>query len=341
MKSILSVKPFLKCHVLFSVSISLVFLQTGVLWAANRERISINDNWRFIKDDPSNQTTNLTLLQVRTGGRRGAYTTTGQSVNEALWPYILASSNDFIKDPAKKIARPETPFPADGIPYAATAFDDSSWRQLDLPHDFGIEGQFLPPGTPGSNGGSGRLPCFGQVWYRKHLELPTSDTGRQIYLDVDGAMSYAIVFVNGQLVGGWPYGYASWRLDITPFIKTGTDNVIAIRLDNPPDSSRWYPGGGIYRNVWLTKTSPVHVGHWGTYITTPEVTADSASINLQVTLDNNSKNDANVSVSTQIFLVDKEGKRIGTPAADISAMNTSVKAGDSATIIILFFSIVN
>ena len=78
-------------------------------------------------------------------------------------------------------------------------------------------------------------------------------------------MAYATVWLNGQFVGGWPYGYASWRLDLTPYIKPGADNVLAIRLDNPPDSSRWYPGGGIYRNVWLVKTAPVHVGHWGTY----------------------------------------------------------------------------
>ena len=79
------------------------------------------------------------------------------------------------------------------------------------------------------------------------------------------------VWINGHFVGGWPYGYASWRVDLTPFINFGGDNVLAIRLDNPPDSSRWYPGGGIYRNVWLVKTRPSMSAHWGTYITTPEI----------------------------------------------------------------------
>ena len=101
--------------------------------------------------------------------------------------------------------------------------------------------------------------------------MPAADQGKQFYLDVDGAMSYASVWLNGQFVGGWPYGYASWRVDLTPYVKPGADNVLAIRLDNPPDSSRWYPGGGIYRNVWLVKTAPVHVGQWGTFVTTPEV----------------------------------------------------------------------
>ena len=99
-------------------------------------------------------------------------------------------------------------------------------------------------------------------------------------------MSYASVWVNGQFAGGWPYGYASWRVDLTPFVKFGADNVIAIRLDNPKQSSRWYPGGGIYRNVWLVKTAPVRVAHWGTAVTTPEVDEKSATVKIKVDVDN-------------------------------------------------------
>ena len=89
------------------------------------------------------------------------------------------------------------------------------------------------------------------------------------------------VWLNGHYMGGWPYGYASWRVDLTPGIQFGGDNVIAIRLDNPKNSSRWYPGGGIYRNVWLVKTAPVHVAHWGVYVTTPRVEAGSATVKLK------------------------------------------------------------
>ena len=112
-----------------------------------------------------------------------------------------------------------------------------------------------------------RASCPGGAWpgIASISRLPAADAGRQLFLDVDGAMAYASVWVNGHFVGGWPYGYASWRVDLTPYLKPGADNVLAIRLDNPPDSSRWYPGGGIYRNVWLVKTAPVHVAHWGTY----------------------------------------------------------------------------
>src|SRR4029077_12066001 len=141
-------------------------------------------------------------------------------------------------------------------------------------------------------------------WYRKHFHLSADDKGKQISLELDGAMAYAAVWLNGHFVGGWPYGYASWSVDLPPSLKTDQENVLAIRLDNPPDSSRWYPGGGVYRNVWLVKTAPVHVGHWGTYLTTPEVSAASAKINLKVTVENNSSQHAEVTVATEFFSLD-------------------------------------
>jgi len=189
-------------------------------------------------------------------------------------------------------------------------FNDSSWRKLDLPHDWAIAGpfKFEHPGE------TGKLQYWGPVWYRKHFTVPAADQGRQIYLDVDGALSHATVFLNGNAVGGWPYGYASWRVDLTPFIKTGADNVLAIRLANPPESSRWYPGSGIYRNVWLVKTAPVHVGQWGVCVTTPDITKDSARVNLQVTVENRSAKTADVKIATRIF-EDAAGQQIGKAIA--------------------------
>src|SRR5262249_9077821 len=118
----------------------------------------------------------------------------------------------------------------------------------------------------------------------------------------------------------------------------GADNILSIRLDNPANSSRWYPGGGIYRNVWLTKTAPVHVGQWGTYITTPEVSAASSSGALKVNVKNDSKSDAEVSVATYIYLIDKSGnldmtgKQPGEAVASIAPVNAKIAAGGSATI---------
>src|SRR5262249_30206310 len=167
-------------------------------------------------------------------------------------------------------------------------------------------------------GGMGRLPSAAVVWYRKNLIIPGTSAGKSIFLDVDGAMSYSAVWLNGQFVGGWPYRYASLRLDLTPYTQPSGDNTLAIRLDNPPSSSRWYPGGGLYRNVWLVETAPLHVGQWGTYITTPQVSATSASINLKVTVDNDSMKDAKVTIETQIFELDGNDRRVGPAVASIA-----------------------
>jgi beta-galactosidase len=161
------------------------------------------------------------------------------------------------------------------------AIDDSTWRRVDLPHDWGIEGPFAQE-NPGE---TGKLPWWGIGWYRKRIDLPALERDRRIYLDIDGAMSHSEVWLNGQRVGGWPYGYTSYRLDLTPHVHAGA-NQLAIRLDNPPSSSRWYPGGGIYRNVWLVTTPALHVAHAGTFVTTPEVSRRAATVNVAVTLDN-------------------------------------------------------
>ena len=175
---------------------------------------------------------------------------------------------------------------------------DEAWRTLNLPHDWGIEGPFRPE-LPNV---TAKLPWAGIGWYRKHFEVPASDRGRRVFLDIDGAMSHAQVWCNGAPVGEWPYGYSSFRLELTGQIRFGETNVIAVRLDNPPASSRWYPGGGIYRNVWLVTTPPVHVAHWGVYITTPEVTRDRATIEVRTTVDNQTGLAATLTVRHEVRL---------------------------------------
>jgi beta-galactosidase len=157
-------------------------------------------------------------------------------------------------------------------------FNDEAWEQVSLPHDWAIKGTFDAPGV---GGGLGRLPINGVGWYRRTLAIDEKvlASGRSIFIDVDGAMAYAAVWLNGKFVGGWPFGYNSFHLDITSFAKAG-ENQLAIRLDNALESSRWYPGAGLYRNVWLVTVAPMHVGHFGTYITTPTVSAEEASLEL-------------------------------------------------------------
>jgi beta-galactosidase len=236
--------------------------------------------------------------------------------------WILPTGNDFIKDASRRYSKPEGNL-GDSVAYVQSDFDDSSWQRINLPHDWAIEGPFTRTG----GGGMGRLPSAGIGWYRKNLNIPATDAGRMIFLDVDGAMSYAAVWLNGQLVGGWPYGYASWRVDLTPYVKPGGDNELVIRLDNPPNSSRWYPGGGIYRNVWLVKTSPVHVGHWGTQLTTPEVSEGRAAVNLKTTVNNDSKQAASVTVATEIFLLDAGGNKTSPVVATIAPANLQIASG--------------
>jgi beta-galactosidase len=216
----------------------------------------------------------------------------------------------------------------DPAPAMQAGFDDAAWRKLDLPHDWGIEGPFKQE-YPGD---TGKLPWWGTAWYRKHFTLPAADAGRRVYLDIDGAMSHAAVWINGQKAGAWPYGYASWRVDLTPYVKAGADNVVAIRLENPPDSSRWYPGGGIYRNTWLVKTAPLHVAQYGTHVTTPGVTAHEASVAVQATVENHG-GDTSLQVATEIYALDGAGRRSGAAVARKEASSpVTVAAGQQASV---------
>ena len=248
--------------------------------------------------------------------------------------WVLPTGNDFLADPADRHARPAGNL-GDGVAYTRADFDDGSWRALTLPHDYAVEGPF----TDQVSANMGHLPATGVAWYRKTFTLPAEDAGRSFFIDLDGAMSFSLVWVNGQLAGGWPYGYASYRLDVTPYVTAGAENVVAVRLDNPvpagtawdQGSSRWYPGAGIYRDVWLVTTDPVHVAQWGTFVRTPTVSAASATVELDVTIDNDSTGDASVSVATDLFEVDAAGSRVGAAVASLPAVDLSIPAGGSAT----------
>jgi beta-galactosidase len=306
----------------------------------NRQRISINEGWRFYKYDSLAKADKF-IYDVRpevsgstdykVADAKPTEAVEVKATEEVLKPWILPSANGFINDPLKKHVRPKGN-PGGNFPFVQVGFNDNSWEKVDLPHDWAIKGPFMTGSNPEVGGGMGRLPINGVAWYRKKLDIPVSDAGKSIFLDVDGAMSYAMVWLNGKLVGGWPYGYNSWRLDLTPYVVPGGKNQLAIRLDNPNNSARWYPGGGIYRNVWLTKTSPVHVGQYGTYITTKDVSKTSATINLDVTVDNNSKTNANVSIVTHVFALNSAGKRVGEAVSHFSTVNAKIVAGGNTKV---------
>ena len=205
--------------------------------------------------------------------------------------------------------------------------DDSSWRKLDVPHDWGVEGPFRDD----LDNNTGKLPWKGIGWYRKHFTIADADKGKRIFIDFDGAMANAKVWLNGEYVGTWPFGYNSFRLELTPFVKFGAKNVLAVQLDTTKWGSRWYPGAGIYRNVWLVKTAPVHVGHWGVYVTTPTVTDASAEAKLAVTVDNQDVQEAKVSVVTDILEAGPDGTA-GKKVAASSVVEKPLAAGTTATL---------
>jgi len=281
--------------------------------ASARMQISIYDGWRFIKGDPPDNPKTLRY--------------------DAVKSWILPIGNEFLKDPAKR-TKPPTGNPGDGVACIAAEYDDSSWQKVNLPHDYAIEGPF----TTAVSGSMGRLPSSGVVWYRKNLLVPAGDAGKSIFLDIDGAMSYSMVWLNGRFVGGWPYGYASFRLNLTPYVNPGAKNVLAIRLDNPipkdtdwrSGSSRWYPGAGLFRNIWIVKTAPVHIGQWGVAVTSQEISKTAARIDLKITADNNSNQDARISVETEIFQLDEKDRAVGHAVASLPAVTLLIAAGKIA-----------
>jgi beta-galactosidase len=179
-------------------------------------------------------------------------------------------------------------------------FDDMDWRSLNLPHDWSIEGEFSKENMTKVNGGA--LPA-GIGWYRKKFQLDQSLKDKQIYIDFDGVYSNSEVWINGHYLGRRPYGYISFRYDLTQFLNFGgKPNQLAVKVDNSAQpNSRWYTGSGIYRNVWLVATSAIHVDHWGTFVTTPEVTEKSATVNLKVRIINKTPQNHEIWVVSEIY----------------------------------------
>ncbi len=270
-------KNLRKTFVIFAATLLLIALGSVAFAQTVRERTSFNENWRFQKGDPQ--------------GAEGVLD------YEKIKDWVRASGNEFVlTSNAVKSVRPDGN-PGENVAYTKADFDDSAWRKLNLPHDWAIEGDFVRELA----GETGKRQFAGIGWYRKHFTVSNSEKDKQFYLDFDGAMAYPTVWLNGKFVGGWTYGYSSFRLDLTPYLEFGKENVLSVRLDNPLESSRWYPGAGIYRNVWLVKTAKIHVAHWGTYITTPEVSAESATVNVKVNVANESLEGGKIQIKTRIY----------------------------------------
>ena len=213
----------------------------------------------------------------------------------------------------------------DNADFAKPGFNDAKWQNVTVPHDWAIYGPFsinndkqeMAITQDGQTeamehaGRTGGLPFVGTGWYRLNFDAPSFEKGKKATLIFDGAMSHARVYINGQEAGYWPYGYNSFYVDATPYLKPGEKNELAVRLENERESSRWYPGAGLYRNVHLVVTEDVHIPTWGTVITTPVVEDGFARVNVKTDLVMpEGKNVGNYRIVTEIL--NPEGKRISS-----------------------------
>jgi beta-galactosidase len=194
------------------------------------------------------------------------------------------------------------------------SFDDSSWRSLVLPHDWSIEGKFEEKNPSGVGGGA--LPG-GTGWYRKKFRISDAEKGNRFYVEFDGVYCNSEVWINEHYLGKRPNGYISFHYDITPHLQYGTDNLIVVKADNSQQpNSRWYSGSGIYRNVWLTKTNPVHVDLWGTYVTIPNLTESRGEVSVQTKIVNTPGTPETVTIETTIL--DPSGNSVASVQHEVN-----------------------
>ncbi len=186
-------------------------------------------------------------------------------------------------------------------------YEEEGFKPVQLPHDWAIESPFLKD-EPNE---TGKLPWNGYGWYRKTFEVPKEFSAQKerYYLDFEGVMSHPQVYVNGRKAGEWAYGYASFRVDITPYLKAGK-NVVAVQVSNQPLSTRWYPGAGIYRHVWITHAPLVHVAYNGIYVTTPKISSDSVTVNVQTEVENAGAQPVTLTISQCVIRNDAKAEDV-------------------------------
>jgi len=200
-------------------------------------------------------------------------------------------------------------------------FVDASWRKLNIPHDWSIEGEFSEknPATPGG----GALPG-GIGWYRKLFNVSAEDLKGSVFIDFDGVYQNNEVWINGHSLGKRFYGYSSFRYELTPYLVAGEkENVLAVKVDNSMQpNSRWYSGSGIYRNVWLVTTGKTYIAHWGTFITTPEITATNAKVKIVHQIKNKLVADQKLVLKT--IILDPSGKEVVAGKMETNGVKDSV-----------------
>lgn len=261
-----------------------VLVFASLALAAATVKVPLKTGWRFIKADDPSCKANLSQ------GNMSAIL--DQAHRTASWGL----------------------FDAPAFAWAARTFDDSGWARVRVPHDWGVEKSFdaaLPYGDA-------HLAVTGVGWYRLAFDVPPDWKGKTVYFECDGAMSYAMAYLNGRFVGGWPYGYTRWRIDLTPGLDVGATNVIAVRCHNLRDSSRWYTGGGLYRACRLLVCDADHVVPGSVFISTPDVTKERATVRVVYEMSRSGRRERSFTVENPrlwdiddpyLYDVDVEGDR--------------------------------
>ncbi len=211
----------------------------------------------------------------------------------------------------------------------ATAFADNTWRTVNLPHDWSIEGR--PEKTNPTGSGGGFFPT-GIGWYRKSFTAPADWRGKRVSVEFDGVYRDSTIYLNGHKLGTQPYGYTSFTFDLTANLNLNGPNLLAVRVDNSAQpNSRWYSGSGIYRHVRLVVTDPTHVAHWGVFVTTPNASESAATVSIQTRLVNDSAKSSAVSVKTTLY--DGAGREAGTKESTLTvAAGKEVEAAQTITV---------
>lgn len=202
-------------------------------------------------------------------------------------------------------------------------YNDAGWTELNLPHDWSIEGQ---PDAKNATGNAGGYYPSGIGWYRKSFTLNKDYRGKKVWIYFEGVYMNSSVYINGHLVGGHPYGYVPFYCDVTPYLHLNGKNIIAVRVDNSKQiNCRWYSGSGIYRHVWLVTANPVHIDHWGAEITTQDIKATEATVKVKTTVVNENDNDADVTLQIGIGNKSTSAFAVTIPANSKQIVTRNIK----------------
>jgi beta-galactosidase len=288
--------------------VAAIYLQWGFAGAPDISvHAMINGEWKVIKQIKDNTRSNDIKVSFP-ATVSDQFKVSLDKMPPNSWPRIatmtLFDEND------NKIAydftyNKETPLQKDSVNF-------KNWESVTLPHDWAIKGPF----DKNLDHGTGLLPWKGIGWYKKTFKAPKTWANKRIFLDFDGAMANSKVYLNGKLIGGWPYGYNSFRVDLNKNLKAGEENIISVRLDTEHWGSRWYPGAGIYRNTWLVISDNVRIDHWGASIVTTIDSKNNANSKFSIDL----KNDSNKSFQgkLEVNIKDADGKIVSSKNLELS-----------------------